>query len=62
MLSHENKNYDCAGLMRHITKPDFYQYVFESLVNNIPAAKAALFYFCKIVTINNYINNHENGI
>lgn len=45
MLSHENKNYDCAGLMRHITKPDFYQYVFESLVNNIPAAKAALFYF-----------------
>ena len=48
MLSHENKNYDCAGLMRHITKPDFYQYVFESLVNNIPAAKAALFYFCKI--------------
>lgn len=45
MLGYEDKNYGCADLMRQITKPDFYQFAFAALSNNISAAKAALFYF-----------------
>ena len=45
MPGYEDKNYGCADLMRQITKPDFYQFAFAALSNNISAAKAALFYF-----------------
>lgn len=45
MPSSKGETYGCADLMRSIMTPDFYQYAFMALSGNIPAARAALFYF-----------------